>query len=155
AWRLVTPASASPQTARQSFSLGMEAFAGDRLLLLLHVLTAYAAVGFVITALVLYQAIDPGIGAWRNYLLSVEGFAVIAVQLGLMPVFGRLARPWIYAGVATAAAAGIALCFSGVLWLSFAGLFVFAMAECLAMPIAQIALSEVAEPSTRRVLFSL
>src|SRR5262249_56614062 len=90
AWRLVTPASASPQTARQSFSLSMEAFASDRLLLLLHVLTAYAAVGFVITALVLYQAIDPGIGAWRNYLLSVEGFAVIAVQLGLMPVFGRL-----------------------------------------------------------------
>jgi hypothetical protein len=153
--RLVASGVPSPRPAWAAPQPGGAPIAGDRFLLLLYVLLAHCAVGFVISALVLYESIDPAIGAWRNYLLSVEGFAVIAVQLGLMPVFGRLGRPAAYAAVAAASAAGMALCFSGVLWLSFAGLFVFAAAECLAMPIAQIALCEAAAPGARRLLFSL
>jgi hypothetical protein len=124
-------------------------------LLMVQTLLSYAAVGFLIASLVLYEAINPPLGAWRNWLLSAEGLAVIAVQLALMPLFAQLPRSWIHALVALAAGLGLVLCFSAALPLAFIGLLVFALAECLAMPVAQLELSERAPAQDRRAIFAL
>jgi hypothetical protein len=124
-------------------------------LLMVQTLLSYAAVGFLIASLVLYEAINPPLGAWRNWLLSAEGLAVIAVQLALMPLFAQLPRSWIHALVALAAGLGLVLCFSAALPLAFIGLLVFALAECLAMPVAQLELSERASAQDRRAIFAL
>ena len=124
-------------------------------LLMGQTLLSYAAVGFLIASLVLYQSINPPLGAWRNALLSAEGLAVIAVQLALLPLFTQLPRGWIHGLVAVSAAAGLVLCFSPLLPLAFLGLLVFALAECLAMPVAQLEISERAPAQHRRAIFAL
>jgi MFS family permease len=124
-------------------------------LLMGQTLLSYAAVGFLIASLVLYQSINPPLGAWRNALLSAEGLAVIAVQLALMPLFTQLPRARIHGLVALSAGVGLVLCFSTLLPLAFLGLIVFALAECLAMPVAQLELSERAPAQNRRAIFAL
>jgi MFS family permease len=124
-------------------------------LLLLQALLAYAAVGFLIASLVLFEAINPPLAGWRNALLSAEGLAVIIVQLALMPLFVRLPRAAIHAAVAITAAAGLALCFTPTLPLAIAGLLIFAFAECLAMPAGQLELSERAPAQDRRTVFAM
>lgn len=124
-------------------------------LLMLQQLLAYAAVGFLIAALVLYQSVNPLLGAWRNLLLSAEGLAVIVVQLALMPLFSQLPRGRIHAAVALASGTGLTLAFAGSLPLVLAGILVFALAECLAMPIAQLELADRAAPAQRRRIFAL
>jgi hypothetical protein len=124
-------------------------------LLMLQQLLAYAAVGFLIAALVLYQSVNPALGAWRNALLSAEGLAVIAVQLALMPLLSQLPRGGVHAAVAVASGAGLALAFAPFLPLVLAGVLLFALAECLAMPIAQLELAERAGPEQRRRIFAL
>ena len=116
---------------------------------------SYAAVGFLIASLVLYDTINPPLGAWRNWLLSAEGLAVIAVQLALMPLFTQLPRVALHGAVALAAGVGLVLCFSASLPLAVIGLLVFALAECLAMPVAQLELSERAPARQRRAIFAL
>ena len=118
-------------------------------------LLSYAAVGFLIASLVLFEAINPPLGAWRNALLSAEGLAVIAVQRALMPLFSHLPRALMHALVALAAGCGLVLSFSAALPLAFLGLAVFAVGECLAMPIAQLELSERSSPRHRRGVFAL
>jgi hypothetical protein len=124
-------------------------------LLLAQTLLSYAAVGFLIASLVLYEAINPPLGAWRNALLSAEGLAVIAVQLALLPLFTQLSRARIHGAVALAAGIGLVLCFSASLPLAFLGLFIFALAECLALPVAQLELAERAPARRRRAIFAL
>jgi MFS family permease len=118
-------------------------------------LLSYAAVGFLIAALVLLEAVNPPLGAWRNALLSAEGLAVIAVQLALLPLFSRLPRPLVHGLVALAAGCGLVLSFSHALPLAFLGLAVFALAECLAMPVAQIEITERSPSRDRRGVFAL
>ncbi|HEX6102342.1 MAG TPA: hypothetical protein VF031_04780 [Alphaproteobacteria bacterium] len=124
-------------------------------LLFCQTLLSYAAVGFLIAALVLYATVNPALGAWRNALLSAEGLAVIAVQLALMPLFSHLPRGRVHALVALSAGVGLVLAFTGSLPLVLLGLAVFALAECLAMPVAQLELSERAAPAQRRSIFAL
>lgn len=124
-------------------------------LLMGQTLLAYAAVGFLIASLVLYQAINPPLAPWRNFLLSAEGLAVIAVQLALMPFFSRLPRGPAHAAIALAAGAGLVLCFSSSLPLAFVGLALFALAECLVMPLSQLELSERTAPRRRRGIFAM
>ena len=124
-------------------------------LLMAQSMLSYAAVGFLIASLVLYDTINPPLGAWRNWLLSAEGLAVIAVQLALMPLFTQLPRVAIHGAVALAAGVGLVLCFSASLPLAVIGLLVFALAECLAMPVAQLELSERAPARQRRAIFAL
>ena len=124
-------------------------------LLLVQMLLSYAAVGFLIASLVLYADINPPLAPWRNFLLSVEGLAVIIVQLALMPVFSHLPRGRIHALVALAAGTGLILSFSENLSVVFTGLAVFAMAECLAMPLAQLEISERVPSQYRRNIFAL
>ncbi|MDF2763337.1 MAG: hypothetical protein K0S81_331 [Rhodospirillales bacterium] len=124
-------------------------------LLFCQTLLSYAAVGFLIAALVLYATVNPALGAWRNALLSAEGLAVIAVQLALMPLFSHLPRGRVHGLVALSAGIGLVLAFTGSLPLVLLGLAVFALAECLAMPVAQLELSERAAPDQRRRIFAL
>lgn len=124
-------------------------------LLMAQTLLSYLAVGFLIASLVLYAAINPPLAAWRNLLLSAEGLAVIAVQLALLPLFGRMPRGRVHRLVALTAGAGLLLCFTPALPLAFLGLALFALAECLAMPIAQLELSERVEAGRRRGVFAL
>jgi hypothetical protein len=124
-------------------------------LLLLQSLLAYAAVGFLIASLVLFEAVNPPLGAWRNALLSLEGLAVIFVQLALMPFFGRLPRAALHGAVALAAAGGLALCFTPFLPFALLGLLIFAFAECLAMPAGQLELAERAPAEARRSVFAM
>jgi hypothetical protein len=103
----------------------------------------------------IYAAINPSLAPWRNFLLSAEGLAVIIVQLALMPVFSHLPRGRIHALVALAAGTGLILSFSENLSVVFTGLAVFAMAECLAMPLAQLEISERVPSQYRRNIFAL
>ncbi|HXV25763.1 MAG TPA: MFS transporter [Alphaproteobacteria bacterium] len=118
-------------------------------------LLAYAAVGFLIASLVLYQSINPPLAPWRNLLLSAEGLAVIAVQIALMPLFCRLPRGLAHATIALSTGVGLALCFSVWLPLVFVGLALFALGECLVMPLSQLELSEQAAPWRRRRVFAM
>jgi MFS family permease len=127
----------------------------DLWLLMAQMLLSYAAVGFLIASLVLYGEINPPLGPWRNLLLSAEGLAVIIVQLALMPVFSHLPRGRTHVVVALAAGIGLVLSFSQSLLLVFFGLTVFAVAECLAMPVAQLELSERVPTQYRRHVFAL
>ena len=129
--------------------------AGELWLLLAQMLLSYAAVGFLIASLILYAAINPPLAPWRNFLFSAEGLAVIVVQISLIPVFSHLSRSRTHALVALAAGTGLMLSFSANLVLVFAGLAVFALAECLAMPVAQLEISERAHSRHRRDVFAL
>jgi hypothetical protein len=157
ALRLVPPRSAgvSDQTPRAGGLESLRRLSGGIWLLLLQSLLAYAAVGFFIASLVLFEAINRPLAGWRNALLSAEGLAVIAVQLALMPLFARLPRTALHAAVALTAPAGLALCFTPSLPLAFLGLLIFAFAECLAMPAGQLELAERAPAEARRSVFAM
>ena len=149
------PSSERPGDAAIGARLAVAALGAEVWLLMAQMLLSYAAVGFLIASLVLYDAINPALAEWRNALLSAEGLAVIVVQLALMPLFSYLPRGRIHAAVALAAGTGLVLSFSASLPLTFFGLAVFALAECLAMPAAQFELSERADPQYRRGVFAL
>ena len=143
------------EDATSPWRLGLRALSPAQWLLMGQTLLSYAAVGFLIAALVLFEAVNPPLAAWRNALLSAEGLAVIAVQLALMPFFSRLPRPLVHGLVALAAGCGLVLSFSHALPLAFLGLAVFALAECLAMPVAQIEITERSPSRDRRGMFAL
>lgn len=149
------PASARAGAAELGARFAVGAFGARIWLLMAQMLLSYAAVGFLIASLVLYAAINPPLGAWRNALLSAEGLAVIAAQLALLPLFSQLPRSWVHGLVALTAGSGLILSFSSWLPLVFLGLAVFALAECLAMPVAQLELSERLAPQHRRGGFAL
>ena len=148
-------ASEHPGEAGLGARVAVNALSTRTWLLMAQILFSYAAVGFLIAALVLYDAINPPLAHWRNALLSAEGLAVIAVQLALMPLFSQLPRGRIHALVALAAGTGLVLSFSVSVPFVFLGLAVFALAECLAMPVAQLELAESAAPQHRRGVFAL
>jgi MFS family permease len=156
-FRLVPARGATKRVENVSspFRLAMRALSGGQWLLMAQTLLSYVAVGFLIASLVLFEAINPPLAAWRNALLSAEGLAVIGVQIALMPLFSRLPRPLVHAVVALAAGCGLALSFSAALPLTLLGLVVFAVGECLAMPVAQIELSERSAARDRRGVFAL
>jgi MFS family permease len=70
-------------------------------------------------------------------------------------VFSHLPRGRTHVVVALAAGIGLVLSFSQSLLLVFFGLTVFAVAECLAMPVAQLELSERVPTQYRRHVFAL
>jgi MFS family permease len=157
ALRLI-PAHPRPDRPRKSGPIGdlLKAVLGSELwLLMIQMLLSYAAVGFLIASLVLYAAINPPLAPWRNFLLSAEGLAVILVQLALLPVFSHIPRSRTHALVALAAGTGLILSFSENLSVVFTGLAVFAMAECLAMPLAQLEISERVPAQHRRNVFAI
>jgi hypothetical protein len=84
-----------------------------------------------------------------------EGLAVIVVQLALLPVFSHIPRARTHVLVALAAGTGLILSFSESLSVVFTGLAVFALAECLAMPLAQLEISERVPSQYRRNVFAV
>lgn len=149
------PTSERPGEVGLGIRLAIGALGARVWVLMAQMLFSYAAVGFLIAALVLYDAINPPLAHWRNALLSAEGLAVIAVQLALMPLFSHLPRGRAHMVVALAAGTGLVLSFSTSLPLAFLGLAVFALAECLAMPAGQLELSQATAPQHRRSVFAL
>lgn len=115
---------------------------------------SYFAMGFILTGFLLYQNIMPGLGAYREVLLSFEALAMIVIQLLMMPVFKKISRLMIYVLGTIGVGAGLLLSFSSVLPIVACGLVLFAVAECLLMPQSQLEVSRSVPASETAAVFS-
>jgi MFS family permease len=116
---------------------------------------AFFGIGFMIACFVLYNKIIPELGDFRHFLLSFEGFAMIVMQLVLLPLFTKLRGTIKMLLVSICFGTGVYLAFTPPLWVVIVGLVVFALAESILLPHIQLLMSKASTSANRRQIYAL